>query len=438
MLFGILNRMIFWELVRVFLLALAALTGLFLIGGIIQQATQFGVSAPRLLRILPLLVPSSLPYTIPATVLFATCVVYGRLSHDNEAVALKAAGVDLLTMLRPAFLLGVLAAGGTAALEYALIPQTQLELHKEATRDPEETLYNLLKRERSFHVSNKNPSTTTTTLYVLYVRDVQDRRLVDVVVKRKTTVDGVAPTEGFDYVARTREAKLVIDTDANTLSVDSNEWVITGPKADIMSQDNKPFQIALPYDLSPNSIADRLKDRSQTIDWNELPERVAFFRGESEKALRTRQTMLETKPGERLTIAERNRIAEENGLLPAQVPVDPEERTRQVGHFGEVSKFFMRTSRTMEWEYHSRPAFAVGCLFFALIGCPIGIWANRADYLSMFVIGFLPAIFVYYPLVMAGGGLARDGKLPMAIGVWAADMVAAVAGIVLMWRLIRR
>ncbi len=437
MLFGILNRMIFWELVRVFLLALAALTALFLIGGIIQQATQFGISAPRLLRILPLLIPSSLPYTIPATVLFATCVVYGRLSHDNEAVALKAAGVDLLTMLRPAFLLGVLAACGTAALEYAVIPQTQVMLQKEATRDPEETLYNLLKRERSFRVANKNPSATTQ--YVLYVRDVQDRRLIDVVVKRKTTVEGDAAAEvAFDYVARTREAKLVINADANTLSVDSNEWVITGPKADIVSQDNKPFEIALPYDLSPNSITERLKDRSQTIDWDDLPERIAYFGGESDKALRTRQVMLESKPGQRLTPDERERIATENGMLAAQLPVDPEERARQVGHYGDVSKFFQRTSRTMEWEYHSRPAFAVGCLFFALIGCPIGIWANRADYLSMFVIGFLPAIFVYYPLVMAGGGLARDGKLPMAIGVWAADLVAAVAGVVLMWRLIRR
>ena len=92
MLFGILNRMIFWELVRVFLLALTGLTGLFLVGGIIQQATQYGVSGQQLLRIVPLLIPNSLPYTIPATMLFATCVVYGRLAHDNEAVALKAAG----------------------------------------------------------------------------------------------------------------------------------------------------------------------------------------------------------------------------------------------------------------------------------------------------------------------------------------------------------
>ena len=41
---SILNRMIFWELVKVFLLSLVSLTGLFLMAGLIQQATQLGLS----------------------------------------------------------------------------------------------------------------------------------------------------------------------------------------------------------------------------------------------------------------------------------------------------------------------------------------------------------------------------------------------------------
>ena len=39
---------------------------------------------------------------------------------------------------------------------------------------------------------------------------------------------------------------------------------------------------------------------------------------------------------------------------------------------------------------------------------------------------------------MSGGGLARDGKVPVPVGVWAANAVAAVAAVLLMWRLIRR
>ena len=76
---SILNRLIFWELVKVFLLALGTLTGLFVMAGLIQQASQLGLSPAQVIAAIPLFVPSTLPYTIPATTLFASCVVYGRL-----------------------------------------------------------------------------------------------------------------------------------------------------------------------------------------------------------------------------------------------------------------------------------------------------------------------------------------------------------------------
>ena len=433
MLFGILNRMIFWELVRVFALSVTGLTGLFLVVGIIQQATQFGLSPQQLMGIVPLLVPSLLPYTIPATMLFATCVVYGRLAHDNEAVALKAAGVDLLTMIRPAFLLGFLAAVGTAALQFAVIPNTQRMIQEEAIRDPEETLYNLLKRERCFRFRAPNMS------YELYVRDVQDRRLLDVVVKkRRTSKETTLSDDAFDYVARTREAELKIDLAANTLKVDSDQWVINAPTAQVDSQDNKPFEIALPNSLRKDKLLESLRDRSQTIAWDLLPGRADEYAAESDKATHYRNVLLEAKPGQILTPDEQDQIARDNGMDAAQIAADPQARAKQAGYFADAAKYHRHTSRTMLWEYYSRPALAMGCLLFGLIGCPMGLWASRADYLSIFVICWLPAVATYYPLVMSGGGLARDGKVPVPVGVWAANAVASVTAVLLMWRLIRR
>src|SRR5688572_785691 len=172
---SILNRMIFWELVKVFLLALGGLTGLFLMAGLVQQAAQLGLSPLQVLAAVPLFVPSTLPYTIPATTLFASCVVYGRLAHDNEVVALKAAGVHLFGIVRPALLLGLITTGTTAALYHSTIPLTQRMLFEQIVSDPEEALYNMLRRDRCL----RHPSMP----YVLYVKDVQGRRLIDVVVK---------------------------------------------------------------------------------------------------------------------------------------------------------------------------------------------------------------------------------------------------------------
>ena len=97
-----------------------------------------------------------------------------------------------------------------------------------------------------------------------------------------------------------------------------------------------------------------------------------------------------------------------------------------------------RTIRNIQAEFYLRPALAFGCLLFALLGCPVGIWANRADYLSTFVICFLPALFVYYPLLLAGSGMGKDGKLPLGLGCWLANIVVGIAAIVLNARLLRR
>ena len=92
MFWHILQRTIFFELIRIFALALLGITGIIVMAGIVAEATQRGLSPAQIIIAIPLLVPSFLPYTVPATTLFATCIVYGRLAHDNEILALKSAG----------------------------------------------------------------------------------------------------------------------------------------------------------------------------------------------------------------------------------------------------------------------------------------------------------------------------------------------------------
>src|SRR5215216_3784258 len=120
----IIFRMILWDLFKVFLLSLITITGILLLAGIIAEATQQGLGPSQILTAIPLLIPSTLPYTIPATTLFATCVVYGRLSADNEILAIRASGINLLKVVGPALLVGLLASAATMGLYYHVIPST--------------------------------------------------------------------------------------------------------------------------------------------------------------------------------------------------------------------------------------------------------------------------------------------------------------------------
>ena len=91
----------------------------------------------------------------------------------------------------------------------------------------------------------------------------------------------------------------------------------------------------------------------------------------------------------------------------------------------------------MTAELHMRPALSMGCFFFVLVGCPIGIWFSKSDYLSAFITCFLPIVFVYYPVMLCGTGMARDGRLPLVLMVWSADILVGAMGLFLFLRLLR-
>jgi lipopolysaccharide export system permease protein len=73
-----------------------------------------------------------------------------------------------------------------------------------------------------------------------------------------------------------------------------------------------------------------------------------------------------------------------------------------------------------------------------MLGVPVGIWANRADFLSSFIIGFLPVVLIYYPILICGTNLAKDGKAEIPIAIWTADALFATVAMALCWRLVRR
>src|SRR4051812_48708347 len=144
---SILHRTIFWELARVFVLSLLGITGILLMAGIVAEASRHGLGPMQILAIIPLIVPSTLPYTIPATTLFATCVVYGRLAHDNEILAIRAAGVNILVMTWPAIFLGLLMSGLTVGLYLEVIPRTHHLMRAMVLDDVEDFLYAMLRQD---------------------------------------------------------------------------------------------------------------------------------------------------------------------------------------------------------------------------------------------------------------------------------------------------
>jgi lipopolysaccharide export system permease protein len=72
-------------------------------------------------------IPLTLTLTIPAGLLAAVMIVFGRMSSDRELLALKASGIGLAPVVAPVIVLAL----GLSALDYILVAYTVPECQKE-------------------------------------------------------------------------------------------------------------------------------------------------------------------------------------------------------------------------------------------------------------------------------------------------------------------
>src|SRR4051812_14940003 len=253
--------MIFWELVKVFALCLVAITGILLMAGIVAEASQQGLSPAQILSIIPLLIPSTLPYTIPATTLFATCVVYGRLSADNELLAIRASGINVVYAVWPGLLVGLMTSGVTLGLYYHVIPYTHHLMRTMFLGDVEELLYTMLRKQNQISSPHLD--------YSIFVKNVQGRRLIHPVFKRH---DANGET---DVVAVAREAELKVDMHNKVILVRMKFGEVLSHGGTDSLFDDQVFDVPLPEAILTNSIP-----RARDMTWRELLEEEDRMREE--------------------------------------------------------------------------------------------------------------------------------------------------------------
>ncbi len=84
-------------------------------------------------------------------------------------------------------------------------------------------------------------------------------------------------------------------------------------------------------------------------------------------------------------------------------------------------------------EFQNRIAFPAACLIFALLGVPVGVRPRRGGRAAGLILTLI-LVGGYYFLWIAGDQMARQGSMSPWLGVWAANIVAAIIGVVLLRR----
>src|SRR4029079_2309913 len=236
----------------------------------------------------------------------------------------------------------------------------------------------------------------------IHVKSISGRKLYDVIFKRKAA-DG----NGFDLIAVARQAELRVDLAHKRINVHMQKCqVLHGNDAEAMI-DSRIWPVDLPDDF----LGSKVKVRAMDMTWAELSEYDENARRDREK-LKLQQAMLDA--------------AEANGAKP-----DLQQRqsiTVELEHRDHIINM-------LQADWQMVPALSLGCLCFALVGCPVGIWFSKSDYLSAFITCFLPIVVLYYPAMLCLFNMARAGRVSPWLSVYDADAFTLILGGILFHRL---
>ncbi len=118
-----LQRYIFREMGKTFLLTALALTAVLGLGGGVLQMVKLGEVTPgQLGRLLLFMLPISAALTLPIAALFSAAATYGRLSADNEFVACRSSGINMHVLFLPAIVLSLVSASVTYTFSNFVVP----------------------------------------------------------------------------------------------------------------------------------------------------------------------------------------------------------------------------------------------------------------------------------------------------------------------------
>jgi lipopolysaccharide export LptBFGC system permease protein LptF len=126
---------IFGNLLRIFFMTTGALAGMMSFAILLRPLTENGLDFGQVNRLLIYSLPAVCAYSLPISALFATTVVYGRCSADNELVAMRAGGISYFSPRRfsvalPALVLGLVVAVISMLMLCFIVPIYSLKVEE--------------------------------------------------------------------------------------------------------------------------------------------------------------------------------------------------------------------------------------------------------------------------------------------------------------------
>jgi lipopolysaccharide export system permease protein len=382
--------------------------------------------------------------SFPCGVLVACLMTFGRMSQDNEIVALRASGVNLGRVLTPVLAAATLLAVGLSLFNNFVLPETNhafaslsLAIHRKAPTAvirpgvfiddfPDKSLLVGKVDDRTGRLEN-------ITIYDFSQGDIpvtilaRDGRLhysEDGTVLRLDLENGeiheVPPAaQGHKY----RRLKF----DRHTILLRNAGAALEIPQRE--SRSEREMNIAA-LTREIDRLSDSRREREARLaseldslgfrDWREFSTRTV------EAGLQPGIPPPPTRPG-------RPAPGSPDAAAPL-VEMSAPDRDRLFTLHNDLVILRKKIS-SYAVEVHKKFSIPTACIVFVLLGAPIGMRTRRGGLATSAI--SIAFIILYYMFLIGGEQLADRTVLPPALAMWAPNIVLGVPGLWLTWQALR-
>ena len=398
------------------------------------------------------------PQALPLAVLLASLITFGNMGESLELLAMKAAGVSLMRVMRPMAFFALIITGISFYFQNSISPQAQINLRtllfsmkqqSPAVEIPEGVFYNGVPNI-NLYVEQKNAETGMLYQTIIYKTD-QGFERAQIVLADSARLEMTSDKmhlkldlwngEQFEALQSTTGAQmmqsgvqqpydretfqykqLLIDFDSNFNLMDK-ELLSGMPSAKTMRQ----------IELSVDSMEHGLDSIGKQY-YQEATR--SYFR----------RPTLSTKDS--TSLYQRLRQDKQMVDFDKMIAAAPSNKVETARHTAQSQVLSMKSD--LEWksmvtrdgdhnirrhwvEWHQKMTLSLACIIFFFVGAPLGAIIRKGGLGMPTVISVIIFIF-WYIINTSGMKLARDGSTNMVLGMWISTAVIAPFGIFISYK----
>ena len=428
-----------------FVLSVGVITTVLFLQFLIRAIDRFlgkGLDVFTILEYLYLNLAWIIALSVPMSLLISSVMTYGRMSQENEITALKSAGVNLFSIIKPALWFGSIVGFLLCLFNNFILPDMNYNARLLARdiyqKKPELTIepgyfvdmipqYTMIVKEldgkefKDVKIFSKNTQSEQTTIYAekgsleskdgIITVNLQDGEIHEI------------DLENYDHYRK-------IKFGTHQIIISMNDLLLNRT-----SESNRTDR-----EMKVPAMIEKIKQNKISIE--QIKKRIETVKSDigidSDSQIDLAGIMNQIQILKDNTNPDINENRDYNKEIPA---AEYEEKAklrslnnnaRQFQNEFTLIENYEKNNNKFLVEIHKKFTLAVACILFTLVGAPLGILVRKGGITiaSALSIAFF---LIYYILLIWGEQLADRALLDPAIGSWMPNIVLLIVGLIILF-----